>query len=68
MVLWLSSTSSASADQVQFLGVDILHSLATMQWQGPTYKIEEYWHRCYLRGNLPQAKRGGLATDNVSSG
>ena len=38
-----------------------------MLCQGPTYKTEEDWHRCYLRANLPQAKRGRLVTD-VSSG
>ena len=24
-----------------------------MLWQHPTYKIEEDWHRCLLRDNLP---------------
>ena len=32
-----------------------------------TQKIEEDWHGSQLRDNLPQAKKGGLATD-VSSG
>ena len=35
-----------------------LHSAhqATLRWH-PTYKIEEDWHRCYLRANLPHQKK-----------
>ena len=29
---------------------------AMLSWH-PAYKTEEDWHRCYLRDNLPQAKR-----------
>ena len=64
---WLSSACSALAIWVQFLGIDVHHLLLAMLWQHPTYKIEEDGHRCQLRENLPQAKRGRLATD-VSSG
>ena len=28
-----------------------------MLWQQPTYNVEEDWHRCKLRANLPQAKQ-----------
>ena len=37
-------------------GADLLHSSA-MLWRRPTYKIEEDWHRCQHRANLPQAKK-----------
>ena len=37
------------------LGTDLFH-LSSMSWRHPTYKIEEDWHRCQLRANLPQAK------------
>ena len=43
-------------------GMD-LHTLIRPCHGGPTYSIEEDWHR----DNLPQAKRGRLAKD-VSSG
>ena len=66
MALWLSSVSSALEVQVQFLGADIHHSSAAILWREPTCKIEEGWHRCQLRANLPQAKRERLATDGSS--
>ena len=52
--------------QVQIPGVDLYTTHQAMLWQCPTYKIEEDWQRCWLSDNLPQAKRGRLAT--VSSG
>ena len=43
--------------QVWILGGDLLHSPA-MLWRCPTYKkVEEHWHRCSLRAELPQAKK-----------
>ena len=38
--------------QVQITGADLLHSSA-MLWRDPTYKVEEDWHRCQLKANLP---------------
>ena len=52
---------------VRIPGMELLHSSA-MLWQHPTYKIEEDWHMCYLRGNLPQAKKRGRLAADVSSG
>ena len=51
---------------VQILGADLHTAHQAMLWWHPTYKIEEGWHRCSLKDNLPQAKRGRLARD-VSS-
>ena len=39
-----------------------------ISWWHLVYKIKEGWHRCYLRANLPQAKRGRLTTDVSSEG
>ena len=39
---------------VQIPGTDLCHS--AMLWWQPTYKVEEDWHRCQLRTNLPQAR------------
>ena len=35
-------------------GCRVTPLISTMLWQAPTYKIEEDWHRCQLRTNLPQ--------------
>ena len=42
--------------QVQILGADLLYSSA-IPWRHPTYKVEEDWHRCYLKSNLPHQKK-----------
>ena len=52
----LSLVCSTSAAWVWFPGMDLHHwSVAKLWWQ-PTYKIEEDWHRCWLRANLSQQK------------
>ena len=51
---------SGPGSQVRIPCTDLLHSSAMLQ-RHLTYKIEEDWHRCQLRANLPQAKRGRLA-------
>ena len=59
MAEWLKFLGSASGglgSQVLILSVDLLQSLA-MPWRCPIYKIEEDWHRCWLRAGLPQAKK-----------
>ena len=41
---------------------------SAMLWKHPIYdRIEEDWHRCYLRANLPQAKKRGRLAMDVSS-
>ena len=47
--------------------MDLLTARQATLWRRPTYKVEEDWQGCELSDNLPQAKRGRLATD-VSSG
>ena len=37
-------------------GCGQLHSSA-MLWRHPTYKVEEDWHGCQLRVNLPHKKK-----------
>ena len=41
---------------VWILGADLHHSSA-MLWWWPACKIQEDWHGCKLRANLPQGKR-----------
>ena len=48
-------------------GTDLHITHQAVLWRHPTYKVEEDWHRCSLRDNLPRAKRGRWATD-ASSG
>ena len=67
VVKFMCSASVAQGSCVQILGADLHTTHQVMLWQHPIYKIEEDWHRCYLSNNLPQEKRGRLATD-VSSG
>ena len=43
---------SGSGLQVWIPGMDLLQSSA-MLWSHPTFKVEEDWHRCQLRMNLP---------------
>ena len=43
MAYWLSLAHSTLVAQVQFPGMDLQHSSATVLWQQPTYKIEEDW-------------------------
>ena len=60
------SASVAQDSKVWILGGD-LAPLIKPHCGGVPYKTEEDWHRCQLSDNLPQTKRGGLATA-VSSG
>ena len=60
------SASAARGSQVQIPGVDLAWLLIKPRCGG-VEEAEEGWHRCYLSDNLPQAKRGRLATD-VHSG
>ena len=45
LVKFAQSTLAAQGSQVQIQGVD-LPAHQAMLWQGPTYKIEEDWHKC----------------------
>ena len=67
MVKFTCSALAAWDSPVWIPGTDLYTAHQAMLWQHPTYKIERHWHRCCLSDNLPQAKRGRLATD-VSSG
>ena len=67
VVRFVCSAPGTQGSQVQILDTDLHVALGAMLWQCPTYRVEEDWHRCWLSDNLPQAKRGRLATD-VSSG
>ena len=62
MVKFAQSTSVAKGSQVQIPGAD-LALLIKPCCGGIPHKIEEDWHRCQLRDNLLQAKRGILTTD-----
>ena len=55
------SALAAQGSQVWIPGADLHTTGQAMLWQGPAYRIEEDWHRCWLRVNLPQVKRGALA-------
>ena len=57
------SASTAWGSQVQIPGMDPHTAGKAVLWWRLTYKVEEDWHRCWLSDNLPQAKRGRLATD-----
>ena len=59
----MCSDSVARGSWVWIPGVDLHTFHQAVLWWHPTYKVEEDWHRCYLRDNLPQAKRRRLATD-----
>ena len=53
-LLWQRSPDSVPGHR------DLYHSVAATLWQHLTYKIEEDWHRCLLRANIPQAKNKNL--------
>ena len=48
--------SGGTGSNVLILGVDLIN-LSAMLWRYPTYKVEEDWHRCYVRVNLPHQKK-----------
>ena len=55
---WLSSgrsTLAAQDSQVWIPGSDP-HRSSAMLWQRPTCRVEEDWHRCQLRANLPHTE------------
>ena len=52
MVKFVRSASAAQASQVQIPGED-LTLLIEPRCGGVPHKIEEDWHRCELRANLP---------------
>ena len=56
------STSVVQDFRVPLLGADLHTTRQAILWQHPIYKIEEDWHGCSLRDNLPHLERGGLAT------
>ena len=66
LVEFAHSTSVARGSWVQILGTD-LALLVKPCFGSVPHEMEGGWHRCYLSDNLPQAKRGRLATD-VGSG
>ena len=67
VVKFTRSASAAWGLWVRILGTDLHTTHRAMLWWRHTYKIQEDWHRCELRTNLSQAKRGRLPT-SVSSG
>ena len=66
VVKFVLSASATGSSRVLILGADLHTAHQAMLWWPPTYKVEEDWHRRYFRDNLPQAKRGRLATDDGS--
>ena len=44
---------------VCFPGIGLHHLSAAVLWQHPIYKIQEDWHRCWLRAHLPQKRKEG---------
>ena len=67
VVKFTHSNLAAQDSQVWVLGADLHTAHQAMLWRDLTYQIEEHWHRCKLRDNPSQAKRGQLATDASSS-
>ena len=64
MVRFACSALVARGLQVQVLCADPHTAHQAMLWRHPTYKVEEDWHRCELRANLPhqnKTKRCGVA-------
>ena len=57
MVEFPCSDSAAQGLKVWIPGVDLHTAHQAMLWWRPTYKIEEDWHRCSLRANLPTKKQ-----------
>ena len=49
--------SVAQCLQVWISGVDLHTAHQAMLWQRPTYKLEEDWHRYWLRDNLPHQEK-----------
>ena len=56
VVKFAHSALAAQGLQVQILGRDLHTAHAAKLWWCPTYKIEEDWHICELRDNLPHPK------------
>ena len=46
VVKFAHSASVAQGSQVWILGADLHTTHQAVLWWHPTYKIEEYWHRC----------------------
>ena len=67
VVKFVCSNLVAWGLQFRIPGMDLCTDQQAMVWLHLIYKIEEDCHRCWLSNNLPQVKRGRLATD-VSSG
>ena len=66
VVKFTRSALAARGSLIRILGADLHTAHQAMLWRCPTYNLEEDWHRCWLRDNPPQAKRGRSAKD-VSS-
>ena len=67
VIMFTRSASAAQGSKVQILGMELHPPHQAKLRRHRTCKTEEDWQECYLRDNLPQAKRGRLATD-FSSG
>ena len=66
VVKFARSALAAWGSLVQIPGADMAPLVKPCCGRHPIYKVEEDGHRCYLRANLPQRKRGGLKADVVS--
>ena len=62
MVKFTHSASAALGLRVQIPGTDVAQLIKSHCGSIPR-KTEEDWHRSELSNNLPQTKRGRLATD-----
>ena len=58
MVKFVNSALAAQGLHVPFMGADLHTAHQAMLERCPIYKIEEDWHRCSLRDNLPHQKKG----------
>ena len=57
MVGFTHSALVAQGSWVQIPGTDLYTGHLTMLWRCPAYKMEEDWHRCWLRASLPHQKK-----------
>ena len=53
-VKFMCSALAGRGSWVWIPGMNLRITHQAMLWQHPAHKIEENWHRCKLRANLPQ--------------
>ena len=64
-VAWVKFMSSIW--QVWILGKDLHTACQAKLWWHLTYKIDEDWHRCQLRDNLPHQNKKPIDTNSDST-